>query len=80
MQLASLAQRLMASAFQFAAVETTTSYSDILENLEQDIRRERPSDVLQFCADYFNGKLAEQRQRFLSQDTSDYQGVLQINL
>lgn len=75
MQLASLAQRLMASAFQFAPVETTTTYSEILENLEREIRRERPSDVLQFCADYFNGKLAEQRQRFLSQDSSDISGV-----
>ncbi|KAI8581964.1 hypothetical protein K450DRAFT_230139 [Umbelopsis ramanniana AG] len=57
----------MASEFKFAPVETSTSYSDILGDLEREIRRERPSDVLQFCANYFNGKLAEQREEFLCQ-------------
>ncbi|KAH8556344.1 cyclic nucleotide-binding-like protein [Umbelopsis sp. PMI_123] len=57
----------MASEFKFAPVETSTSYSDVLDKLEREIRRERPSDVLQFCANYFNGKLAEQREVFLSQ-------------
>lgn len=64
----------MASEFQFASVETTPSYSDILDELERDLRRERPSDVLQFCANYFNGKLAEQREILLSQTNLDPSG------
>jgi hypothetical protein len=80
MPLLSLAQRPMASGFQFASVETSTAYSEILENLEREIRRERPSDVLQFCADYFNGKLAEQRQTFLSQGTTGLSGVFLTEL
>jgi hypothetical protein len=64
----------MASEFQFASVETTPSYSDILDKLERDLRRERPSDVLQFCANYFNGKLAEQREILLSQTNLDPSG------
>ncbi|GAB5591536.1 hypothetical protein Unana1_06436 [Umbelopsis nana] len=61
----------MASEFRFASVETSTPYSDILDKLERELRRERPTDVLQFCANFFNGKLAEQRETLLSQSNLD---------
>ncbi|KAF8974968.1 hypothetical protein BGZ46_009544 [Entomortierella lignicola] len=42
------------------------AYAEILNELNQKVISAQPQDVLQFCANYFNQKLEEQRARFLS--------------
>ncbi|KAG0202696.1 hypothetical protein BGX33_009537 [Mortierella sp. NVP41] len=58
----------------FASSTTTQSpihrslpqaYAEILNDLNQKVISAQPQDVLQFCANYFNQKLEEQRIRFL---------------
>ncbi|KAG0324812.1 hypothetical protein BGZ99_001428 [Dissophora globulifera] len=59
----------------FASSTTTQSpihrslpqvYAEILNDLNQRVISAQPQDVLQFCANYFNQKLEEQRMRFLA--------------
>ncbi|KAI7831146.1 cyclic nucleotide-binding-like protein [Gamsiella multidivaricata] len=42
------------------------AYAEILNDLNQKVISAQPQDVLQFCANYFNQKLEEQRVRFLA--------------
>ncbi|KAF9343619.1 hypothetical protein BGX34_006550, partial [Mortierella sp. NVP85] len=42
------------------------AYAEILNDLNQKVISAQPQDVLQFCANYFNQKLEEQRTRFLA--------------
>ncbi|KAF9309702.1 hypothetical protein BGZ91_007319 [Linnemannia elongata] len=42
------------------------AYAEILNDLNQKVISAQPQDVLQFCANYFNAKLEEQRVRFLA--------------
>ncbi|KAG0094932.1 hypothetical protein BGZ93_006546 [Podila epicladia] len=42
------------------------AYAEILNDLNQKVICAQPQDVLQFCANYFNNKLEEQRVRFLA--------------
>ncbi|KAF9182715.1 hypothetical protein BGZ51_004481 [Haplosporangium sp. Z 767] len=42
------------------------AYAEILNDLNQKVISAQPQDVLQFCANYFNQKLEEQRARFLT--------------
>ncbi|GJJ68813.1 cAMP-dependent protein kinase regulator [Entomortierella parvispora] len=42
------------------------AYAEILNDLNQKVIAAQPQDVLQFCANYFNQKLEEQRVRFLA--------------
>ncbi|KAF9906211.1 hypothetical protein BX616_000778, partial [Lobosporangium transversale] len=42
------------------------AYAEILNDLNQKVISAQPQDVLQFCANYFNQKLEEQRIRFLT--------------
>ncbi|KAG0094199.1 hypothetical protein BGZ93_007492 [Podila epicladia] len=42
------------------------AYAEILNDLNQKVISAQPQDVLQFCANYFNQKLEEQRARFLA--------------
>ncbi|KAI1321587.1 hypothetical protein EDD11_003067 [Mortierella claussenii] len=42
------------------------AYAEILNDLNQKVIAAQPQDVLQFCANYFNNKLEEQRVRFLA--------------
>ncbi|GJJ73626.1 cAMP-dependent protein kinase regulator [Entomortierella parvispora] len=59
----------------FASSTTTQSpihrslpqaYAEILNDLNQKVISAQPQDVLQFCANYFNKKLEDQRIRFLA--------------
>ncbi|KAF9975474.1 hypothetical protein BGZ73_000875 [Actinomortierella ambigua] len=43
------------------------AYVEILNDLNQKVMSAQPQDVLQFCANYFNQKLEEQRTRLLQQ-------------
>lgn len=47
-----------------------TSYASILNDLNRDVLRARPTDPLQFCANWFNKRLEEQRQGWLSNNPS----------
>lgn len=38
-----------------------SSYSNILQDLNRDVIRSQPTDVLQFCASWFNGRLEAER-------------------
>lgn len=39
----------------------TDDYTQLLTDLHNDYCRDEPTDVVQYCADFFNRKLAEQR-------------------
>ena len=43
------------------------NYSEELSKLEQELRKSQPADVLQFGADYFNGKIRQQREMVWNQ-------------
>lgn len=48
-----------------------TEYAILLNDLNRDVLRNRPTDPLQFCANWFNAKLDEQRKSFrLAQQAS----------
>lgn len=44
--------------FTFGYVD---EYTQLLTDLHQEYCRDAPVDVVQYCADFFNKKLAEQR-------------------
>ncbi|KAI0842598.1 camp-dependent protein kinase regulatory subunit [Hypoxylon sp. FL0890] len=46
------------------------AYQKEIEALENQIRLENPSDILQFCSDYFLRRLAEDRAAYLTRSTS----------
>ncbi|KAJ1898942.1 hypothetical protein LPJ66_002442, partial [Kickxella alabastrina] len=46
--------------------EHEVEYVDILSDLREAVYRRRPTDIYQFCATYFNQKLAEQREGLLA--------------
>ncbi|KAJ1900247.1 hypothetical protein LPJ66_001606 [Kickxella alabastrina] len=46
--------------------EHEAEYVDILSDLREAVYRRRPTDIYQFCATYFNQKLAEQREGLLA--------------
>ncbi|GMK58579.1 hypothetical protein CspeluHIS016_0600210 [Cutaneotrichosporon spelunceum] len=39
----------------------SAQYQNILNNLNKDVARQQPSDIFQFCADWFQDKLRDQR-------------------
>lgn len=43
-----------------------TSYTALINDLNRDVARARPADPLQFCANWFNSKLEEQRMAHLA--------------
>jgi cAMP-dependent protein kinase regulator len=46
-----------------------STYRKEIETLDSLIRLEQPNDVLQFCADYFLSRLAEERTAYISHNT-----------
>ncbi|KAJ3217095.1 hypothetical protein HK099_005600 [Clydaea vesicula] len=42
-------------------------FPEILKDLNREILRDQPTDIFQYCADYFNKKLSEQRHNLLTQ-------------
>lgn len=44
----------------------SAQYQNILNDLNRDVARQQPSDVIQFCADWFQDKLREEASRTLS--------------
>ncbi|KAJ9477261.1 cAMP-dependent protein kinase regulatory subunit [Pseudozyma hubeiensis] len=42
------------------------NYTALVNDLNRDVARARPSDPLQFCANWFNAKLEEQRRAYLA--------------
>jgi cAMP-dependent protein kinase regulator len=49
----------------------TQEYTSILNDLNRTIHREKPRDVLQFCANWFNKRLEEQRTDLLHTTSLD---------
>ncbi|CAO3588086.1 unnamed protein product [Absidia cylindrospora] len=49
-------------------------YTQLLTHLHNDYCRDEPTDVVQYCADFFNKKLAEQRSLFREQRNSIFNG------
>lgn len=47
-----------------------SSYTALLNDLNRDVARARPADALQFCANWFNSKLEEQRRAHLASNTN----------
>jgi cAMP-dependent protein kinase regulator len=41
----------------------SAQYQNILNDLNRDVARQQPSDVIQFCADWFQDKLREEASR-----------------
>ncbi|KAJ1018528.1 hypothetical protein NDA16_004810 [Ustilago loliicola] len=48
------------------------NYTALLNDLNRDVARARPNDPLQFCANWFNSKLEEQRRHHLSSSAPSY--------
>ncbi|KAI8332812.1 cyclic nucleotide-binding-like protein [Chlamydoabsidia padenii] len=59
------------SNFTFGYVD---EYTQLLTDLHNDYCRDEPVDVVQYCADFFNKKLAEQRYQFREQRQSIFNG------
>ncbi|CAO3590049.1 unnamed protein product [Absidia cylindrospora] len=49
-------------------------YTQLLTDLHNDYCRDEPANVVQYCADFFNRKLAEQRTLFREQRNSVFNG------
>jgi len=47
-------------------MDTPPTYFDILNDLNREVFQAQPKDVYQFCANYFNRKLEEQRVKLLA--------------
>ncbi|ORY07201.1 camp-dependent protein kinase regulatory subunit [Basidiobolus meristosporus CBS 931.73] len=58
---------------------TPHGFADIIQNLHEKVVQAQPKDLYQFCADYFQHKLQEQRAELLSltMQTSGWQQVSQ---
>ena len=48
-----------------------TEYTNLLNDLNQSILRKRPQDILQFCANWFNQRLEEQRIELIHHSSYD---------
>ncbi|KAI8097603.1 cAMP dependent protein kinase regulatory subunit [Halteromyces radiatus] len=59
------------SNFTFGYVD---EYTQLLTDLHNDYCRDEPTDVVQYCADFFNRKLAEQRSQFREQRQAMFNG------
>jgi cAMP-dependent protein kinase regulator len=46
-------------------------YTSLLNDLNRTIYREKPRDVLQFCANWFNKRLEEQRTELIHHSSLD---------
>ncbi|KIO23211.1 hypothetical protein M407DRAFT_9518 [Tulasnella calospora MUT 4182] len=44
---------------------TLTAFQELIQDLTRDAQRAQPKDALQFCANWFNSRLAEQRTRLI---------------
>ncbi|KAN0064209.1 hypothetical protein ACQY0O_003376 [Thecaphora frezii] len=47
------------------------AYTNLLNDLNRDVLKARPADPLQFCANWFNARLEDQRKQLLAQVSSD---------
>lgn len=56
---------------------STDEYTQLLTELHTDYCRDQPEDVLQYCANFFNRKLEEQRVMFREQRNPMFQGKIQ---
>src|SRR5271170_2638428 len=48
-----------------------TEYTNLLNELNRTIHRERPRDIIQFCANWFNKRLEDQRIDFIQHSSYD---------
>lgn len=51
-------------------MSSTTAYDKEIQALQSQIRLQNPTDILQFCADYFIRRLAEERVQYLSKNST----------
>ena len=75
------ASRLLSSSKQLTMTldgnftfSSTDEYTQLLTELHTDYCRDQPEDVLQYCANFFNRKLEEQRVMFREQRNPMFQG------
>ncbi|SPO31898.1 probable cAMP-dependent protein kinase type II regulatory chain [Ustilago trichophora] len=47
------------------------NYTALLNHLNRDVARARPADPLQFCANWFNAKLEDQRRQFVAKNDAN---------
>ncbi|CAG8548014.1 8886_t:CDS:2 [Ambispora gerdemannii] len=55
----------------FLKMAVPPAYIQILHDLNREVAQAQPKDVHQFCANYFNRKLEEQRSRFIPNGDSE---------
>jgi cAMP-dependent protein kinase regulator len=55
-----------------------TEYTTLLNELNRTIHRERPRDILQFCANWFNKRLEEQRVELINHSSYDPRTPLKL--
>lgn len=49
---------------------STPTFSTEIENLNQEVLAKQPTDIVQFCANYFNRRLESQRAEFLASSSA----------
>lgn len=57
--------------FQFGYAD---EYTQLLTELHNVYCKDQPEDVLQYCSNFFNSKLEEQRYLYLRQSQAPFQG------
>lgn len=63
--------RIAMSAPSSSSTGLPTEYTNLLNELNRTIHRERPRDILQFCANWFNKRLEEQRIELINHSSMD---------
>jgi cAMP-dependent protein kinase regulator len=59
-------------SFQFGQPD---EYTQLLTELHEAYCKDQPEDVLQYCSNFFNGKLEEQRMMYLRQHQNPFLGI-----
>jgi len=62
---------LQAMSAPSASASLPIEYTNLLNELNRTIHRERPQDILQFCANWFNKRLEEQRIELIHHSSYD---------
>ncbi|EPQ27737.1 uncharacterized protein PFL1_04874 [Pseudozyma flocculosa PF-1] len=50
---------------------STPAYTNLINDLNRDVLKAKPADPLQFCANWFNARLEDQRRQLLAQTSTD---------
>ncbi|KAJ3396400.1 hypothetical protein HDV05_003181, partial [Chytridiales sp. JEL 0842] len=70
----------MAEKFSPEQFTVPAAFPEILKDLNREVLRHQPKDIYQFCANYFQRKLADQRGTLISIDVSTVSAGGDVNM